>query len=445
MLKQAIRRENIGEKVDLGYRVQGVFCCNAPLNKDGKDYLEMTQGLIVYDANRIADEYVDIDKKSGIEENFDFDVSDSEVIKYQTAKHVLARIFLASALQMTKMNGISNQELFSHNVRLALGNTKVNKSLVESVKNHEEHKNFPLYHNGITVLCNSINESVPDRLRIKNYVVVNGAQSLTSLLNSKASISQDLKILTKVVALGENDELTEKITHNSNNQNAIKPRDQKSNNIIQLRLKKEVEDLKFNSTVLEVKSGEINSGKNVLDNKLAGLDLLAIDLGKPWACHQKHKVMTTSYTDIFNRSDVTGAKLIFCQKLLYCVDATLDGFDDKVFGYYNLTRFFVAHSVAEMFKDDLKTKLIFQNPKKLFEGGKINQFVEQFQKFAEAAVDDLNYEVSELVDQKTFDHKRDLKSPNWCKSMTRKLVTTYRKDVKRKKIASVSESVADII
>ena len=64
MLKQAIRRENIGEKVDLGYRVQGVFCCNAPLNKDGKDYLEMTQGLIVYDANRIADEYVDIDKKS---------------------------------------------------------------------------------------------------------------------------------------------------------------------------------------------------------------------------------------------------------------------------------------------------------------------------------------------------------------------------------------------
>lgn len=142
MLKQAIRRENIGEKVDLGYRVQGVFCCNAPLNKDGKDYLEMTQGLIVYDANRIADEYVDIDKKSGIEENFDFDVSDSEVIKYQTAEHVLARIFLASALQMTKMNGISNQELFSHNVRLALGNTKVNKSLVESIKIMKSIKTF---------------------------------------------------------------------------------------------------------------------------------------------------------------------------------------------------------------------------------------------------------------------------------------------------------------
>ena len=153
-------------------------------------------------------------------------------MKYQTADGVSARILLANALQLTHMKGIADQTLFSQNVRLALGHTKVNKSLVASIKDKGEHKNFSLYHNGITVICSSMNELKADSLGIENYVVVNGAQSLTSLLNSKASITPDLRILVKVVSLGNDTGLSEKITQNSNNQNAIKARDQKSNNPI---------------------------------------------------------------------------------------------------------------------------------------------------------------------------------------------------------------------
>ncbi|NOD49828.1 MULTISPECIES: AIPR family protein [unclassified Ruegeria] len=443
-LKGALVRERIKEKVAAGYSVEGVFCCNASLNQDGLDFLKSAGDLVVYDADRIASEFVDLEAKSGINEDFVFDTSDTEVIKYQTADGVTARIFLANALQLTHMKGISDQTLFSQNVRLALGNTKVNKSLVASIKNKGEHKNFPLYHNGITVLCSKIDEA-EDQLKISSFVVVNGAQSLTSLLNSKASITADLKVLTKVVALGDDAELSDKITHNSNNQNAIKPRDQKSNHSIQQRLKKEIKDLAYDNIVLEVKQGEINAGKRVLKNEDAGLSLLAIDLGEPWACHQKFKVMDDAHAKIFGRADVNGAKLVFCNELLESVGKTLDGFDDQVFGHYNLTRYFVAHSVAQIFKDEPTAKDLLQHPKTLFDKGLVADFVNLFSEIASTTVDDLNAEVGDLLENGEFDHKRDLKSPTWCRAMSIKLTSAYKKDVKRKRVKPIAELISELM
>ena len=190
-LKSALLREQVKQKIEAGYTVEGVFCCNAELNEDGRDYAAVAPEIAVYDAARIAAEFVDLGASIGIKDKFEFDTSDSEVIKYQTAEGVSARIFLANALQLTHMKGIADQTLFSQNVRLALGNTKVNKSLVASIRDKSEHKNFPLYHNGITALCSAIDETKAERLVIQDYVVVNGAQSLTSLLNSKANITAD--------------------------------------------------------------------------------------------------------------------------------------------------------------------------------------------------------------------------------------------------------------
>lgn len=170
----------------------------------------------------------------------------------------------------------------------------------------------------------------------------------------------------KVVAFGDDAELSEEITHNSNNQNAIKAHDQKSNNPIQQRLKKEVALLNYDRLVLEVKQGELNSKKNVLKNENAGLALLATDLGEPWSCHQKYKVMDESHAKIFGHADVTGAKLVFCHLLVENMCRVLDGFDDHVFGHYNLTKFFMAHAVSQIVREDADVKAIFNDPKALF-------------------------------------------------------------------------------
>ena len=143
-LKSALVHEQVKEKIEAGYTVEGVFCCNAELNDEGKDYVAIDGEISVFDAAKIATEFVDLDAEQGIKEEFEFNVSDTEVLKYQTADDVSARIFLANALQLTHMKGIADQTLFSQNVRLALGHTKVNKSLVASIKDTWEHKNFPL-------------------------------------------------------------------------------------------------------------------------------------------------------------------------------------------------------------------------------------------------------------------------------------------------------------
>ena len=444
-LKAALLREQVKEKIKSGYTVEGVFCCNAELNDDGNAYIAAAPEIIVYDAARIAAEFVDLDASVGIKDKFEFDTSDTEVLEYQTAEGVSARIFLANALQLTHMKGIADQTLFSQNVRLALGNTKVNRSLVASIRDKSEHKNFPLYHNGITVLCSAMDESNVERLGIQDYVVVNGAQSLTSLLNSKASITADLRVLVKVVALGEDEELSEKITHNSNNQNAIKARDQKSNNPIQQRLKKEVAALNYSNIVLEVKQGELNPKKKVLRNEDAGLALLSVDLGEPWTCHQKYKVMDESHAKIFGRSDVSGAKLVFDHLLVESMLGVLEGFDDPVFGHYNLTKFFLAHAVSQIARGEDAVKTILIDPRPLFAKGKVDEFVKVFAEIASTTVDDLNAEVGELIEEGKFDHKRDLKSPTWCKTMTGKLVSAYKKDVKRKRVKPIADLFAECI
>lgn len=141
-LKAALLRGGIKAKIEAGYTVEGVFCCNAELNADGKAYIALVPEISVYDAARIAAEFVELDASIGINDKFAFDISDTEVIKYQTAEGVSARIFLANALQLTHMKGIADQTLFSQNVRLALGNTKVNKPLISSIRDKKSIKTF---------------------------------------------------------------------------------------------------------------------------------------------------------------------------------------------------------------------------------------------------------------------------------------------------------------
>ncbi|RJG12924.1 hypothetical protein D3879_06505 [Pseudomonas cavernicola] len=446
-LKATIRRINLKEKIEAGYAIEGVFCTNVSLNGEGIDYLKNVVDITVYDSNRIVADFVDLDADAGVDDTFELNTSDTEVIDYQTADGVTAKIFLANALQLTHMKGISDSRLFSRNVRYSLGNTKVNKSLISSIRDKKEHKNFPLYHNGITILCDHMNAPSGDKLEISRYMVVNGAQSLTSLLNAKASISADLKILVKIIALGGDEELTDKITQNSNNQNAIKARDMRSNHGIQQRLKKEISLVKYGSYELQVKQGEATvKGVTTISNEKAGLALLALDLGDPWSCHQKYKVMDDSYSKIFGRSDVTGAKIIAFHSALEAITDSLDSFDDKLFGYYTLTTYFLGYVVSEIIKDDKVGKQVFNNIKQVVEKGKLQEFLDVFTSLASTTVADLNAEIEELRENEDgFDYKRDLKSPKWCRTMCGKLKASYNKDVKRKKAEPVSALLANIL
>jgi len=152
-LKNSINRTKLIDRLNNGFNIVGVFCTNVKGNQDARLYLDGVNNIELYDATRIIDEHIDVGSKGGIRKKFVFQITDTDVINYESKNGVNARIFLANASDLVKLNGISDGKLFEQNVRLSLGNTKINKNLTESIKNTNEHQNFPLYHNGITILC----------------------------------------------------------------------------------------------------------------------------------------------------------------------------------------------------------------------------------------------------------------------------------------------------
>ncbi|QIB65008.1 hypothetical protein G3T16_05930 [Kineobactrum salinum] len=432
-LKQAITRTRLASKVESGYDVLGVFISNARANDDAKAILAKLPNIELFDAEAIANDYVDLDVDGGIKGSYYFDTSDSDVIEYD-AGGAAARLFLAPALNLLKMEGIADGSLFEQNVRLALGNTKVNKGLRQSIKEKGEHKNFPLYHNGINVLCREISSESEERIEVQDYVVVNGAQSLTSLLAEKSKITDDLKILVKLIETKGDSALSQRITTNSNNQNAIKARDLKSNHNIQQRLKEEVSAISNNNVAYEIKQGETNKGKIVLKNESAGLILLAMDLAQPWSCHQKYKVMDDLHSDIFGRPDVTGARIMGYWKCFESVESALDAIEDKNFAYYNLTKYFLAYAVVSLIRTDPKGVAMLNNMKGIITSGGEKELVDLIGVLAKSLAFDLN---AEIVDKDegagAFDYKNELKSPSWCKKISARLVAQYSKDILRSK------------
>ena len=153
---------------------------------------------------------------------------------------------------------------------------KVNRALKQSVLDDKQHQNFPLYHNGVTVLCSDATY-FNGVLAISNYVVVNGAQSISTFKRVSDRLSSDLRVLAKVVQLRD-PELARRITINSNNQNSIRPRDLKSTNEIQLRLREEFKSVMDGEFDLEIKRGqESREGATVITNEEAGRLLLAFE------------------------------------------------------------------------------------------------------------------------------------------------------------------------
>ena len=410
--------------------------------EDARGFLLARTDIELYDANRIASERIDIEIDGGISKEFGFDVSDTEVIKYESKEGVTARFFLAYARDLVSLSGISDGALFEQNVRLSLGNTKINKQLLASVKDKVEHQNFPLYHNGITLLCDKIKSEDDTRLTVENYVVVNGAQSVTSLHTAKESITDDLRVLTKVVALKGDTSLAGKITYNSNNQNAIKARDLRSNHPIQARLRREIRNINYGGYRYEVKRGEDNQGFNVISNEDAGLILLAIDLGEPWSCHQRYRVMDDSHGRIFGQPHVNGYKIIALYEAFFATLIGLNDIEDKPFSAYNLTKYFMSFVASEIVKTSSRGKAILHNPRILFEQNVFDNFTQVFGELSQTVALDLNAEVEESLQEGKLDYKASLKSAKWCENVSRLLVNSYLKDVKRKKAEPIEEMLS---
>jgi hypothetical protein len=148
-----------------------------------------------------------------------------QVANYKT---VLAAVKLGEVLRLP---GIKDQTLFRKNVRQSLGLTnKVNKGLKQTLTG-DTSQFFFLYHNGITAICDKLDlESDSRKLTLDGLSVVNGCQSINTIVSCSESVKQkeDSYVLFRFYEIPQPD-VADRISIFTNSQSAVKPRDLRSN------------------------------------------------------------------------------------------------------------------------------------------------------------------------------------------------------------------------
>ena len=296
-LANLLNSSQVATRIQEGYRVRGVFVTNIERDQNAVNYLQSRDELSLFDKSRLEDSYISVGPAAPVGTPVTFDVFGFNCVEYKVGE---ARVMFAplKGSELITLDGIATSELFAWNVRGSLGKTKVNKDIGESVSDPDEHKNFLLSHNGLTVLCEKLDWR-KDRIEVSGYSVVNGCQSLTSLYEHRAKITDDLRIVVRLIELPPEHELAEKITHHSNNQNPINARDLQSNSTTQRRLQNEF-IAQFGAEIFyRIKRGEAEQAPQIIENDEAGRLLLAFDLKTPWACHQSTESLT-NYTPTYS-------------------------------------------------------------------------------------------------------------------------------------------------
>ena len=439
-LKGLLISEDIAAKVESGYAVRGIFLSNIDLDSNGQEYLIRTGGMMVFDRAKLIEDWLPPGASEPISSTIQFHLDGLGNIEYKTDD---ASVFVVSlrASELIQMAGIESQALFAWNVRKSLGRTKVNRDIAESIGEPSEHRRFMLYHNGLTILASVVDlDEGNDLLVIDRYSVVNGAQSLSTLHEKGPLVTDELRLLTRIIKLDPASELAAQITRISNNQNSISARDLQSNSVIQKRLKEEFGSQFKGEYGFEIKRGEIAEGKRVITNEEAAKTLLAFDLGQPWSCHQSYRHFDELHALIFGRPVVTAKRIVGLLAVYDAVRQSLASLDDQLAARYSVTPYFMMHLVKQALEFDETGKDFCKDPGEFIVATDFDTVVSVVRKVSDDLVVDLNAEIAERQEQKNpFDHKRELKSSSAVRSLSQAVLSPYQKAVNRGRAPSFGE------
>ena len=437
-LKALLRDRQIVDKVTKGYTIRGVLVSNGDRNGDAANYLKLTPEIELFDGQRLINEYVAVDEIAPVDAPVTFNLS---VIKH-VVDVVDSKTMVVAAMpaqELIRLDGIKNEQLFAPNVRQWLGvKTNVNQALEKSIIDDHEHRLFPAYHNGLTILCETL-DIKGDNLTINGYGVANGCQSLRGFYEKQAFLTGDLRVWVKFINEKPGTLLAQKITDHTNNQNGISARDLKSNQLLQTRLQTEINDKYGGEVYFRIKRGEHPEWPKsaVLENQLAGRILLAFKEKKPEASHQVYKVFEDLYEDIFG--GVTGDQVVILYDAYRDILAKLELIGDQRFidniniAEYSQTPFLVLDFMRALLETDEKGRQFLTNMSEFRAApngrARINKVLGEI---AQAVLRLLNGEINrrqapdEHGNPSFFDYKREFKSPRSVATLREQIKTHYR-------------------
>ena len=287
-------------------------------------------GIKVIDSNELKRRYDIALEKDNPTINHSLDLSNSKALQVEISgnKVVIAAIPLKECI---KFPGIKDGTLFQKNVRQSLGlSNRVNKGIKSTIYS-DNHKDFFFYHNGITAICNKL--SLKDNiLKLQGFSVVNGCQSLTTILNCSEKVKQldETFILFRFYEIPQR-ERGDKISVNTNSQSAVKPRDLRSNDKRVLNIKKSFEQ-KYPEGYFVTKRGESPPASKdkdkVIDLVNLGKYLISWHSQRPNIAYSETKIFDKYFEQLFKKDyspEKAQALNIWMQKiwLRWCKDNPL--------------------------------------------------------------------------------------------------------------------------
>jgi len=368
-----------------------------PLKKKPLDYKFIEN--FKKDFNQIKVEFYDFDWLFDFYENeyLISRASPPKKISFEVLTNLLSkdkpyksRVFICKGKELAKIYNDYKERIFQQNVRYSLGirSKSINRQILETAINNNRSKDFWYFNNGITIICNKINESNSLKvINLHNAQIINGAQTTYALYEAykDGDLNDDVEVLIKAIETSDKN-FIENVTLCTNSQNAIRLRDLCSNDEIQLKIQKILLDsYKY---FYERKRGEFDSiyptieekrklmGNNykvkLICNENAAQSFLAMFLDKPaQAKNEKGRIFMKDkagfYDEIFNINDeILAEKILMSWKLLKYIEKHKKDYKDKYKSAQNLPDkkrneiykyVFLLHSeyfILNIFKDFLK-------------------------------------------------------------------------------------------
>jgi hypothetical protein len=197
------------------------------------------------------------------------------------------------------------RHLFNDNIRGYLGlEGGFNKQIQQSALSEDNHL-FWYQNNGITILAEDFSHQPMrgSKIRLKNFQIVNGAQTSYSLFKAFQSDPDrvaKIVLLVKIFASNRED-VSEKIAIATNSQARISPRDLKANDSIQKRIGAAFQEF---GLLYERKRNQFESDSSLkkVDSLKLGQAILAYHLGEPHqAKTSSDEIFGDQYNRIFNK------------------------------------------------------------------------------------------------------------------------------------------------
>ena len=211
------------------------------------------------------------------------------------------------------------EDLFDDNVRIFLSKNNItNKKIIETARQNP--REFFFYNNGVTIICDSckIMGGAPSSIKLLNYQVVNGGQTIHAIYeaaHADYNCLYDIEILCRIFA-GTDENKRSKIARYTNTQTPVTERDLSSLDYVQKLLSEEFALL---GLYYERKANQYKSKvsrKYRYDSWRAGQLLLAFKLGKPnIARSNKKEVFSDNYVEKIFDGTVSAKEIIQLYKL----------------------------------------------------------------------------------------------------------------------------------